>query len=89
MATPVVPSTNIGIYSSLRVATDCTDAPSDSGFSGYSLASLCSGGSYNGIQNNFGPGGGPAYLFDVGLGEYLTLEDPPFEMSTTIGGGYS
>jgi len=83
MATPVVPSTNIGIYSNLRVATDCQQTTN------LSLASLCNGGTYNSITNTFGGQGGPAYLFDVGLGEYLTLENPPFEMSTTIGGGYS
>ena len=83
MATPVVPSTNIGIYTHLREATDCQQTTN------LSLASLCNGGTYNGITNTFGAAGGPAYLFDVGLGEYLTLENPPFEMSTTIGGGYS
>jgi len=83
MALPVVPSTNIGIYNHLRESTDCQETTN------LSLASICSGGSYNGIQNTFGAAGGPAFQFDVGLGDYLTLEFPPFEMSTTIGGGYS
>ena len=83
MATPVVPSTNIGIYSSLRTATDCNQTTN------LSLASICSGNAHNGITNTFGGQGGPAYLFDVGLGEYLALEAPPMEMSNTIGGGYS
>lgn len=82
MATPVVPSTNIGIYNHLRPATDCQQTTN------LSLASICSGDTYGGITNTFGGQGGPAYLFDVGLGEYLGLEDPPMEMSNTIGGGY-
>jgi len=53
------------------------------------LASICSGDTYGGITNTFGGQGGPAAQFDVGLGEYLGLEDPPMEMSNTIGGGYS
>ena len=83
MALPIVPSTNIGIYSSLRVSTDCNQTTN------LSLASICSGNAYGGITNTFGAAGGPAFLFDVGLGEYLGLEDPPMEMSNTIGGGYS
>jgi len=83
MATPTVPTTNIGIYSSLRPATDCQQTTN------LSLASICSGDTYGGITNTFGGQGGPAAQFDVGLGEYLGLEDPPMEMSNTIGGGYS
>jgi hypothetical protein len=83
MATPVVPTTNIGIYNHLRAATDCQQTTN------LSLASICSGNTYGGITNTFGGQGGPAFLFDVGLGEYLGLEDPPMEMSNTIGGGYS
>ena len=83
MATPVVPSTNIVIYSSLRLATDCNQTTN------LSLASICSGDTYGGITNTFGGQGGAAFLFDVGLGEYLGLEEPPMEMSNTIGGGYS
>jgi hypothetical protein len=83
MATTVVPATNIGIYNHLRVSTDCNETTN------LSLASICSGDTYGGITNTFGGQGGPAFEFDVGLGEYLGLEDPPMEMSNTIGGGYS
>ena len=83
MATVVVPATNIGIYNHLRVSTDCNE------ITNLSLASICSGDTYAGITNTFGGQGGPAFLFDVGLGEYLGLEEPPMEMSNTIGGGYS
>ena len=83
MATQVVPTTNIGIKQHLAQATDCDQTTN------LSLASICSGDTYGGITNTCGVGGGPAFLFDVGLGEYLGLEDPPMEMSNTIGGGYS
>lgn len=82
MATPVVPSTNIGIYNHLRESTDCNQTTN------LSLASLCNGGTYNGIQNTFGAAGGPAFQFNVGSGSYLLLETAPFKMSLTIGGGY-
>mgnify|MGYP003149739710 CR=1 FL=1 len=84
MATPVVPSTNIGIYNHVREATDCNQTTN------LSLASLCHGLSVGGIQNTFGGQGGPAMGFDTGSGyPYLTVEDPPFGMAELIGGGYS
>jgi hypothetical protein len=46
MATPAVPTTNVGIYNHLRPATDCNQTTN------LSLASLCNGG-------NFGGGGPP------------------------------
>tara|TARA_R110002050_G_scaffold268216_2_gene410235 strand:+ start:210 stop:461 length:252 start_codon:yes stop_codon:yes gene_type:complete len=82
MATQVVPTTNIGIKQHLVQSTNCSQTTN------LSLASICSGDTYGGITNTFGAGGGPAFQFDKGLGEYLGLEEPPMEMSNTIGGGY-
>ncbi len=78
---PTVAQGNISI-SSIKVATSCNQSTN------LSLASLCNGGNFNGIDHTFSAAGGPAFQFDAGLGEYLGLEDPPFEMSNTADGGY-
>ena len=85
MATTVVPATNIGIYIHIRVATDCSQSTN------LSFKSLCTGEEGGaGITNTFGGQGGPAKGFDNGLLEYEdNLTNAPFEMSDTIGGGYS
>ena len=84
MATPVIPSTNVGIYNHFREATDCNETTN------LSLKSIASGGvGGNSIQNTFGAQGGPAFQFDGGIGEYeLALEDPPYAMSSFFGGYY-
>jgi hypothetical protein len=79
---PTIAQGNISI-SSIKVATSCNETTN------LSLSSLCNGGNFGGIDHTFSAAGGPAFQFDVGLGEYLGLEDPPFEMSETADGGYS
>lgn len=97
MATPTVPTTNVGIYNHLRESTDCNQTTN------LSLASLCNGGTYNGIQNTFGGQGGSAQFFDVigGTNNPITttpnsvnLYDDiigvaPFNLANTIGGRYN
>ena len=97
MATPTVPTTNVGIYNHLRPSTDCNQTTN------LSLASLCNGGTYNSIQNTFGGQGGPASGFDVigGTNNPITttpnsvnLYDDiigvaPFNFANTIGGRYT
>jgi len=96
MATPAVPTTNVGIYNHLREATDCNETTN------LSLASLCNGGSFA-FDNSFGGAGGPAQFFDVigGTNNPITttpnsvnLYDDiigiaPFNLANTIGGKYS
>jgi len=97
MATPVVPSTNIGIYSSLRLATDCNQTTN------LSLASLLNGGAFNSIDNSFGAAGGAMKDCDLIGGSNNPLQSTagsvnlydddigtaPFHMSHTIGGQYT
>jgi hypothetical protein len=97
MATPSVPTTNVGINDDLRVATACTQTTN------LSLASLCNGGTYNGIQNTFGASGGKAMFFDVigGTNNPITttpnsvnlfddiIGTAPFNLANTIGGRYT
>ena len=97
MATPTVPTTNVGMYDDLRPATACTDTTN------LSLASLCNGGTYNGITNSFGAAGGPAKDFDVigGTNNPITttpdsvnlyddiIGNAPFNLANTIGGRYT
>jgi len=96
MATPTVPTTNVGIYNHLREATDCNETTN------LSLASLCNGGSFA-FDNSFGGAGGPAQFFDVigGTNNPITttpnsvnLYDDiigfaPFNLANTIGGKYT
>jgi len=97
MATPAVSTTNVAIYGELRVATACTQTTN------LSLASLCNGGTYNGITNTFGPAGGRAMFFDVigGTNNPITttpnsvnlyddiIGTAPFNLANTIGGKYT
>lgn len=84
MATPVVPSSNIRLLATLGESCSLNETAN------ISLASVASGGTFNGIQNTFGSSGGPAYLFDGGLGEYqLELEEAPFSMGSFVGGFYN
>tara|TARA_B100000900_G_scaffold384013_1_gene372480 strand:- start:204 stop:503 length:300 start_codon:yes stop_codon:yes gene_type:complete len=97
MALPKVPSTNVGIFSSLRVSTSCNETTN------ISLASLCTGGNVNGIDHTFSAAGGPAVSFDklggtnnplnatFGVarpGDLLNIGLEPFNLSHTIGGQY-
>ena len=97
MALPKVPSTNVGIYSGLRVSTSCNETTN------LSLASLCDGATHNGILNTYSAAGGPAFQFDnlggtnnpidgiFGLaepGDLLDISTEPFNLSHTIGGQY-
>jgi len=97
MATPTVPTTNVGIYNHLRESTDCNQTTN------LSLASLCNGGTYNSIQNTFGGQGGAASGFDVigGTNNPITttpnsvnlyddtIGNAPFNLANTIGGRYN
>jgi hypothetical protein len=97
MATPAVPTTNVGIYNHLRPATDCNQTTN------LSLASLCNGGNFGGIDHTFGGQGGPAQFFDVigGTNNPITttpnslnlfddiIGTAPFNLANTIGGKYT
>ena len=97
MALPVVPATNIGMYNHLRESTDCNETTN------LSLASLCNGGAFNGIDNSFGAAGGPAQSFDVigGTNNPITttadsvnlhddvIGNAPFNLANCIGGQYT
>jgi hypothetical protein len=97
MGLPAVPTTNIGIYNHLRESTDCNETTD------LSLASLCNGGSFNGIDNSFGGAGGPASGFDLigGTNNPLTttadstnlfdddIGTAPFNLANCIGGKYT
>jgi hypothetical protein len=97
MATPTVPTTNVGMYNHLRESTDCNQTTN------LSLASLCNGGTYNSITNTFGAAGGPAKDFDVigGTNNPITttpnsvnlyddiIGNAPFNLANTIGGRYT
>jgi hypothetical protein len=97
MALPKVPSTNVGIFSSLRVSTSCNETTN------LSLASLCNGQTHNGITNTFSAAGGAAVSFDKLGGtnnpldatfgvarpdDLLNIGAEPFNLSHTIGGQY-
>ena len=98
MATPRIPSTNVGIGSSLVSGSDCNQSTN------ISLASLCTGSAYNGITNTFGSDGGPLDEVDkaggtnnplsstqVLAGELITgsIGAAPFFVSHVIGGEYT
>ena len=97
MATPTVPTTNVGMYNNLRESTDCNETTN------LSLASLCNGGTYNSITNTFGAAGGSAQFFDVigGTNNPITttpnsvnlyddiIGTAPFNLANTIGGRYT
>ena len=97
MALPKVPSTNVGMYNHIRVSTDCNENTN------LSLASLCNGGTYNGITNTFNAAGGRAMFFDVigGTNNPITttpntlnlfddiIGTAPFNLANTIGGRYT
>jgi len=96
MALPVVPNTNVAMYTHLRVSSDCEQT------SNLSLASLLNGGAYA-YDNSFGAAGGPMKDCDLiggsnnplqsTAGEVNLYDDDigtaPFHMSHTIGGQYS
>ncbi len=96
MALPVVPNTNVAMYTHLRVSTDCNET------SNLSLASLLNGGSFA-FDNSFGGAGGPMKDCDLIGGSNNPLESTagsvnlydddigtaPFHMSHTIGGQYT
>ena len=96
MALPIVPSTNIAMYTHLRVSSDCEQT------SNLSLASLLNGGAYA-YDNSFGAAGGPMKDCDLIGGSNNPLQSTagsvnlydddigtaPFHMSHTIGGQYS
>jgi len=96
MALPVVPNTNVAMYTHLRVSSDCEQT------SNLSLASLLNGGAYA-YDNSFGAAGGPMKSCDLIGGSNNPLQSTagsvnlydddigtaPFHMSHTIGGQYS
>jgi hypothetical protein len=83
MALPAVGTSNVGMrYTGSALGEACDVLQSTN----ISLASLCTGGTYNGIQNTFGSQGGPAMdMSNVPL----TVEVAPFAMSETFGGVHS
>ena len=96
MALPVVPNTNVAMYTHLRVSTDCNETTN------LSLGSLLNGGAFA-FDNSFGAAGGAAKDFDLIGGSNNPLQSTagsvnlydddigtaPFHMSHTIGGQYT
>ena len=98
MATPRISSTNVGVGSDLVSGSDCNETTN------ISLASLCTGSTYNGITNTFGADGGPLDTVDkVGgtnnplqatqvIAAEIVLDNigtAPFNVSHTIGGEFT
>lgn len=83
MALPAVGTSNVGMrYTGSSIGEACDVLQSTN----ISLASLCTGGTYNSIQNTFGSEGGPAMdMSNVSL----LVEVAPFGMSETFGGVHS
>jgi len=81
MATPTVPTTNVGIYNHLRVSTDCNQTTN------LSLASLCDGATHGSITNTFGAAGGAAKDFDVigGTNNPITTTPDTVNIYATLG----
>ena len=96
MALPVVPNTNVAMYTHLRVSTDCEQTTN------LSLASLLNGGSFA-HDSSFGAAGGPMKDCDLIGGSNNPLQSTagsvnlydddigtaPFHMSHTVGGQYT
>lgn len=96
MALPVVPNTNVAMYTHLRASTDCNETTN------LSLASLLNGGSFA-FDNSFSAAGGPMKDCDLIGGSNNPLQSTagsvnlydgdigtsPFHISHTIGGQYT
>jgi hypothetical protein len=98
MATPRISSTNVGVGTDLVAGSDCNETTN------ISLASLCTGSTYNSITNTFGADGGPLDTVDkVGgtnnplqatqvIAAEIVLDNigtAPFNVSHTIGGEFT
>ena len=83
MALPAIGTTNVGLRSvGSAIGESCGVQQS----SNISLASLSTGGSFNGIQHTFAASGGP--VMDMS-NVSLTVENAPYAMSECFGGVHS
>tara|TARA_S200002703_G_scaffold8501_1_gene8492 strand:- start:159 stop:464 length:306 start_codon:yes stop_codon:yes gene_type:complete len=83
MALPAIGTTNVGLRSvGSAIGESCGVQQS----SNISLASLSTGGSFNGIQHTFAASGGP--VMDMS-NVSLTVEIAPYKVSECLGGVHS